>query len=404
MSSGGLSLKAYLATTRGPVAVPVAALPPRPPGPLVWGWAEGQERGAALANLCARLQNAHPDIAVGLSGSARGTIGMPHLPTPPERLSACQTFANHLRPDVVLWAGLELAPALLHSLHETGAHMIAVDLDDAPPVVPHAPRFLPDPAPATLAMFSSLYATSEAAARRLRRQNLDGTRVQASAPLLETQLPLVCSDTLHEEMAGILAGRPVWLAARVSAGEAASVLAAHRSAVRLNHRLLLILAPERRDEADAIARTARDTQLRLCDWEAGETPDDNTQVLLTGGPDELGLWYRLAPLAFIGHSLSSAGSGSGGRDPFEAAALGTAVLYGPNVGAHLTAYARLVEAGAARIVRDTDSLAVAVSHLVAPDQAANMAMAGWDVMSSGADLVDSVISEIANRLDERVTA
>ena len=104
----------------------------------------------------------------------------------------------------------------------------------------------------------------------------------------------------------------------------------------------------------------------------------------------------MAPLAFLGGSLTA---GHGGNDPFEAAALGTAILYGPNVGQHLAAYSLLVEAGAARIVRDADSLTSAVSNLIAPDQAAAMAHAGWDAVTAGAALVDSVIAEIVERLD-----
>jgi 3-deoxy-D-manno-octulosonic-acid transferase len=62
-------------------------------------------------------------------------------------------------------------------------------------------------------------------------------------------------------------------------------------------------------------------------------------------------------------------------------------------------YSRLAKAGAARIVKDGDTLGTAVSRLISPDQAAAMAVAGWDVVSQGADLTDRVIDLVHATLD-----
>lgn len=398
MSSRALSLQAYLATTRGTSAPTPLDLPDRPAGRVVWAYAKGVERGRALSSLCARLVAQNPGTAVVVSGDVPPPRGALTAPTPPERLSECTAYAAALRPDAVLWAGGDLRPALLSALSEAGAHMIALDLGPEPPTAPDAARWLPDPAPATLALFQSLYTTDERGARRLRRLGLESQRIHATAPLMDTEMPLPCPPRLHEEVAALLNARPVWLAARLRGLEARDILAAHRQAVRLNHRLLLVIVPASDEEAQRVIRAASASQLRVCNWDAGEVPDDNTQVLLTEGPEELGLWYRIAPLTFLGGSLLT---GTGGEDPFEAATLGTAILYGPNVGRHLSSYTRLVDAGAARIVRDADSLAAAVGQLVAPDQAAQMAHAGWDVISSGADMVDKVIAEVADCLDAK---
>ena len=115
-------------------------------------------------------------------------------------------------------------------------------------------------------------------------------------------------------------------------------------------------------------------------------------------PGELGLWYRLATVSFLGGSLSP---GIGGTEPMAAAALGTAILYGPNVRRYMPSYTRLANAGAARIVNDAASLSSAVTHLIAPDHAAAMAHAGWDVVSEGAEVVDTVIALVRDSLEKR---
>ena len=96
---------------------------------------------------------------------------------------------------------------------------------------------------------------------------------------------------------------------------------------------------------------------------------------------------------------SSLISGHGGRDPFEPAALGSAILYGPNVSRYLPAYSRLASAGAARIVRDAETLAGAITRLSAPDQAALMAHAAWEVSSDGAEATDRLMNLVQDVLD-----
>ena len=110
-----------------------------------------------------------------------------------------------------------------------------------------------------------------------------------------------------------------------------------------------------------------------------------------------GLWYRLSPVTFMAGSLRR---GMKGHDPFEPATLGSAVLYGPFVAHHLPAYSRLAQAGAARLIRDSDSLAQGLSRILAPDQAATMATAAWDVATEGAEMTDRVADWVAETLDD----
>ncbi|MGH1412910.1 MAG: 3-deoxy-D-manno-octulosonic acid transferase [Pelagimonas sp.] len=395
MSRRALSLATYLAFARGNAFPKSVDLPARPAGPVVWAYAESHEQGRALASLCARLRGLRPEITVCVSGKVPERADLDQVKLPADTVSECEQFAQALKPNVVLWAGRTLRPALLDALDQQGCHFIALDAQDQLWLTP-APRWMPDPGPAVLALFDSFYTVSAEANRRLRRLGVDRSRLRKKGPLIDNDPPPGCDDLQHEELASLLSGRPVWLAANLPSDEAGDVLRAHRISSRLAHRLLLILVPERDEDAPGIAAEAENLQLRVCLWDQGELPDENTQVLITDGPEELGLWYRLAPLVFLGGSLAH---GHGGQDPYLAAALGAAILYGPNVGQHVDAYSRLVDAGAARIIRDTDSLAAAVSHLVAPDQAAVMAHAGWDLVSSGAALVDAVLSEICAHLD-----
>jgi len=67
---------------------------------------------------------------------------------------------------------------------------------------------------------------------------------------------------------------------------------------------------------------------------------------------ELGLLYRLVPLAFVGRSLT----GQGGQNPWEPARLGCAVAVGPHTGNFAEAVAALASAGGLTQVADAAGL------------------------------------------------
>jgi len=396
------SLTAYLALARGSdrLTADAALWPARPTGPVLWLHSDTRTRLETLLTLIKRLRLQREDFFLLLTCDSIPAEGLSIAgysvgPPPAETLSDVHRFLDHWRPNILVWAGNGLRPALIHEAAMSGAHLLLTDAADAPWRQP-SKRFLPDASAGTLSLFHSILAQDKKAAMRMRRLGVTDDRIEVASPLEPEVFPLSSHDGLHEELTALLAGRPVWLGAYIQRDEADAVLRAHRRAVRLAHRLLLVVVPANPEDETFIAEHCQEIGLRLARWENGDMPDENTQVLLAGDDSELGLWYRLAPLCFLGGSLAGK---TGGQSPMMAAALGSAILYGPNVGRHLDSYSRLVAAGAARIVKDMESLSAAVSHLIAPDRAAAMAHAGWNVVSAGAETADLIPVQINEWLD-----
>ncbi|WP_239995089.1 3-deoxy-D-manno-octulosonic acid transferase [Rhodosalinus sediminis] len=383
-------------------APPPEAPPPRPEGELVWIHVTGAARRAPLLRLGQRLRELRPGLS--LLFTADGEVTPPaRLPDaaawqalPPDAPGAAQRFLAHWAPDCCLWSGGAMPRALMAAAAQAGVPLFLVDAAEADldrgarawwPPVGRRPE---------LRRFDAALARDEAVARRLRRAGMAAEAISVAGPLQEGGGPLPCDEGELQHLAGALAGRPVWLAAMTQPGEVASVLQAHRAAMRLSHRLLLILVPDRPEDGPAAAEALAAANLPTARRTAGERPEDTTQVYLADTRGEMGLWYRLAPVTFMASSLEA---GHGGRDPYEAAALGSAVIYGPNASGHLDAYARLVAAGAARLVSDATSLSAALSQMIAPDRAASMAEAGWAVVSAGAEVTDRITDLVLDTLD-----
>lgn len=396
-----LGLSAYLALVRtGSEDGPFPDL--KPDQPTIWCHAASAELARRLVGLCRRIQAARPGVQCVITGTRREMLPK-DLPedihctlVPDETHLAINSFLDWLRPALCLWTGNNLRPALISKAHGSGCRLIGLNLSEGAFPTPIL-RWLPDSSAQILDLFSDLYATSEEALRGLRRLSLRQARPQDKGPLTVSALPLCADETLREEVMEMCGGRPAWLAIHTSKAEVPEVLRAHRTVSRYAHRCLLFLALPDPEQIETALILLKNYGLRYCDWDNGGEIDENTQVVLSCDPEMYGLWYRVAPVAFIGGSLVA---GLRGSDPYEAAALGSAILYGPNVGNFLTAYANLTDAGAAKLVKNADSLASCVRETVAPDISATMALAGWHVVSEGAELIDDLVAAALDTIDK----
>lgn len=379
--------------------------PPRPKGPLIWAHAAEPDSIPALVQLAARAQAQRPGLNL-LITVTDPRVSPDNLPDyavmdllPRDQSADSHAFLGHWRPDVGVWHTGHLRSSLLTAARQADIPMLLVDATDDG----FAENRLPWHRRAdrsALATFETLFVNSANVGRRLTRIGADPERIEITGRLQEGCAALPCDEDTRTEMAETLATRPIWLAAMIQPDEFPTVIEAHRQAIRAAHRLMLILVPNKPDEGEDMIASLAEQGLRYIRWSDGCTPEETTQVLVADTYGEMGLWYRLSPVTFMGSSLTS---GHGGRDPYEPAALGSAILYGPNVSRYIQSYSRFARAGAARIVRDAATLSSAVLRLNAPDQAATMAQAAWEVATEGAEVTDRVLERLEDILDRRHT-
>lgn len=373
----------------------------RPEGVLLWGHATSPTRAAILMQLATRLRAFRPDVSLLLTSSG-GMAKPEHLksymiwqPLPKDSVPFSEAFLDHWKPDMCLWTGGYLRPAMILCAVTRGIAMVLLDVDEDGFNAAKW-NWLPDLARASLQDFSAILVRTEAAAQLLLKLGVPKRDITITGPLQEGGNALPCNDKERSDLSIAFAGRPVWLAAMAQMGELKIILSAHKEASRMAHRLLLILVPDNPSDGPEFMQRLEMDNWRVAMHSKGEIPGENTQILLADTDGDMGLWYRLAPITFMASSLVP---GHGGRDPYEPAALGSAILYGPNVRSYLATYSRFANAGAARILRDSKTLSAALINLLSPDQAALMATAAWGVASEGAEVTDQVIDLIQDTLD-----
>ncbi len=394
--SFGLTLYSFLG---GRDTAPLPVWPARPAGPLVWLHAPGPIGLQGVLELARRLRD-EDDIAVVLTTPepADAPAGAVVVPPPPDTPPAARAFLDHWKPDLTVIAEGELRAVVLTEAADRGIPLILVD--GRTPFLPgNRPPLWPGLVPGLLERFHTIIAVDEAAARQFRKRGARDGAVRVEGRMAEGSRVLPCTEAERAALARQFQARPVWLAASLPEAEEAAVIAAHRAALRLAHRLLLILVPEMPGRVDALARQLeKDEGWRVARRSAEEEPDSEVAVYITDGPSEMGLWYRLAPISFLGGSLYGGGLQ---RNPFEAAALGSAILCGPQSGRWTQAQRKLAEARAMRPVASAAELADGLSDLLAPDRAARLAQAAWAASSAGAEVTDRILMQIRAMVEDK---
>ncbi len=371
----------------------------RPAGPLIWFHTGTDAAATSPTELARRMLSERSDLNFLLTTTAdtrRPSEAPLHAQfCPDDTVPAVRNFLDHWRPEIAIWTEPDLRPALITEVKQRAIPLFLIDTRTARPDT-SAWRWWRGMSGALLSRFERILTGDDATAAALRKMGAQPDIVEVTGFLEEGTPALPCNEAERDYLAEDLSARPVWLAAQVKDAECAAVIEAHQQAQRRAHRLLLILVPDRISNGPAWAKTMRQAGLITEVRSEGEEPGPDTQVYVADTEGEMGLWYRLAPISYLGRSLSS----DGGINPFEAAALGSAIIHGPNVSAHQAAFDRLAAAGATRAARNPAELGDMVERLLSPDIAATMAHAAWQVCSSGAEVTDRVRDLIFATLDE----
>jgi 3-deoxy-D-manno-octulosonic-acid transferase len=360
-------------------------LPPRPEGRLAWLHLARGGRAEAMAQIARELGRADPGLTLLITSE---TAAMPALSedalqasAPPDRLPAVRAFLDHWRPDAGLMLGRDLPAALIAEAHGRGIPLILAEAGAGSGTAFWKRGMVGS----VLGRFHRIFAENMEALAALRRLGGPVLKLELGGRIEEGTDPLPYNEAEREDLALQLRARPVWLAMACPEEEEEAVIAAQVHAQSHAHRLLLVIAPVDAARAPSIAAKCVDAGLVSATRVEEEEPDEDVQVLIADGLSEAGLWYRLAPVTFMGGTLSGA---EGTRCPFEPAVLGSAVVHGPRTERFAPAYARLAEARAARAVAGPEDLCAAIADLIAPDKAAALAHNGWSATSSGAEVAE----------------
>lgn len=370
--------------------------PERPAGRLLWLHAPGEGLVSPMRALARRLveEDGLPVLLtapVNLAPVPGVVMQAPPVDSPVD----ARVFLDHWQPEIAIFAGGQLRPAVMHETAERKIPMLVVN-GKAPAFLRERDGWYPGLMRSALGRFRAIFAVDEAAARAFRKGGAALSSVAVTGRMEDEAAVLPALEAERAALARLLGARPVWFAAGVTEAEETAVLQAHRIAMQHSHRLLLILMQDDQARSSALAQRLEAEGWNVAQRALDQEPEPDVEVFIADNPAEYGLWYRLAPVSFLGGSLLGKGPV---RNPMEAAALGSAILHGPRTGLSGPVFGRLGAARATRAVATATDLGDALSDLLAPDRAARLAQAAWAVASEGAEVTESILTRIRAIMD-----
>ncbi|WP_299416629.1 3-deoxy-D-manno-octulosonic acid transferase [uncultured Sulfitobacter sp.] len=373
----------------------------RPQGTLIWFHAasvgESLSVLALITRMGAALPNAHFLITSGTATSA--TLIAQRMPprcmhqfAPLDSAGPLKRFLKHWRPDAAVFVESELWPQMLRRTHATGATMALVNARlSEKSVAAWAKR--PRLAAYLLEVFDLILTQNDAMAEAMVRMHAPAPRVARGQNLKSFAGPLPSDEDLIFEARAVLGHRPVWVAASTHAGEEQIVLAAHKRLRETHPDLHLILVPRHPERGAEVLQRIADAGLEYSRRSRGELPGGAVYLADTLG--ELGNWFALSDIVFLGGSLLPIG----GHNPFEVAQSGSMVLSGNHVFNFAETFSAMEAAGAARIVADADDLAAQIDTLLRDPQARAKAVAAAQTFATAETAkLDTIATCLINAL------
>jgi 3-deoxy-D-manno-octulosonic-acid transferase len=338
---------------------------PRPQGPLVWIHGASVGEVLAVAGLIERLRALKIRILLtsGTVTSAavvarRFPPDVIHQYVPYDSPRFVARFLDHWRPNLALFIESDLWPNVILACAARRLPMVLINGRMSPRSFPRWRR-ISGTISALLEKFDICLAQSRVDAERFAAL---GSRNVVTTGNLKLDVPAPPADFGKlERLMAVTRGRPIIVAASTHQGEEEFLLDAHRKLAAFFPSLLTVIVPRHPARGEAVSRLIASSSLKPALRSREELPTAITDVYVADTMGELGLFYRLAGIVFMGGSLVA----HGGQNPIEAVKLGASIVHGPHVFNFTDIYQALDEAGGARRADTQEALVKQLGQLLA---------------------------------------
>jgi 3-deoxy-D-manno-octulosonic-acid transferase len=337
----------------------------RPLGPLVW--IHGASVGEVLASaaLIERLRALNIRILLTSGTVTSAAIVAKRFPpdiihqyVPYDSPRYVARFLDHWQPSLALFIESDLWPNLI--LHGA-ARRLPMVLINGRMSQRSFPRWrrVHGTISALLEKFDICLAQSETDGERFAAL---GCRNVVTTGNLKLDVPAPPADSFKlERLLSATRGRSVITAASTHPGEEEILIETHKTLAGFFPRLLTVIVPRHPDRGPAIWRLIAAAGLKAALRSRDEMPTAETDIYVADTMGELGLFYRAAPIVFMGGSLVP----HGGQNPIEAIKLGASIVHGPHVFNFADVYEALDTAHGARQADTSEALVKQLGQLLA---------------------------------------
>ena len=375
----------------------------RPEGEVIWFHAASVGESIALLGLIENIVEERPltNILITTGTTASANLINTRLPkktihqyVPFDIGEFVRGFLDHWKPNLAVFTESELWPCLITTTHAREIPLILINARISGKSFSKW-KWVKGLFSSILSKFEIILCQDENTATFIRKLSKSKIDPKVVGSLKESAPPLPFNEEDRAVISNQIGSRPIWLAASTHEREELMMAEAHEHARRFSRRLLLIIVPRHPNRGKKICSDLRNLGWQVSLRSGGEEINNYTEIYIADTFGEMGLWYRISSISFLGGSMTEVG----GHNPFEPATLGSAILHGPHVWSAAEAYEELGKVKASLQIKNPEELSQAIVDLLNPDTNASMAKSAWELSSKEAEASSQALNEIFKVLD-----
>ena len=316
----------------------------RPSGQIIWFHAASVGETLSILPLIEKIKSDNPKINILVTSTTRTSAEVfendskhpvIHQMAPHDTFFISKRFIKYWQPDLAVRVESEIWPRILIELKKNKVPNFLFNARFSLKSMSKIQRSAIS-ANFLFSLFDKIHVQEKNTNEILKKIGIDCQKLALTGSLKDSREKLIFDENNVKQFLASAKDQKIWLAACTHPGEDEVVLNAHKKIGGI-----LLIAPrhiERGKHIKALSQSQGfSTQLRSEKKEL----DKNTEVYVADTMGEMGLWYSLSKVAFLGGSLVE----KGGHNPLEAAQFGTFVLHGSNIFNAKEQYEKLKKVG-----------------------------------------------------------
>lgn len=374
------------------------AVLPRPKGQLIWMHGASVGESVSMLPLIKTLLDIYPDLHIMVTtGTVTSAEVMAkrlpdrafHQYYPLEHPLYAARFIRHWKPNLVLWFESEFWPAMLSTIKKRNIPLILVNGRISNKSFRRWQQF-EFAIRQILDCFTLCLGQSDEDTRRL--QMLGAKKTASLGNLKYAGLPLPVDETKKKLLEESFGNRPLWLVSSTHDDEESKIGRFLKGLEEKVPNLLTVIVPRHPHRGIEIKeKLAGEYGLNVSMRSAEEQITQETEVYVADTIGELGIFYELIPVVFIGGSLIA----HGGQNFMEPSRYRDATIVGPHMFNFTDAMNRARQANAILEVNDVLELIDLVEKLLTdPALLEEKRTLAYNWATSEAKVLDGIVAEI----------
>ncbi len=373
----------------------------RPEGDVIWVHALGLGETLSLTFFLEKLSHRFKNKTILFTSSTLNSFiafnklkmkkNIIHQFAPVDNYISLRRFLSHWKPCMALISEIDLWPLRVVETKKYGIPMVLFNSRMNEKKKNDRKRIY-KVFKETLKCFDYIFLQDKDSKKHFEYFGIPENSLRLCGSLKSAGTQLYQNKDLEKRLKSAFQGKLVWIAASLHEDEEIEILEAFKIAKKEISNLILIIVPRNTDlyniTKSKCERYSNKVVIRQIDC---QVPHKDTEILVVTTIGELGVWYKIAKIAFIGNSLNYERIKTG-KNPFEAIQSNCLVIHGPKM--LEPGYADLLNLGITDIVDDRYQIANALTKYSLPKSRSCKLMKGKKFIINNKILIDKFVDSI----------